>query len=201
MSKKILIAAVLFMVPAISLADVLNLSWSHPTQYTDGSALDLLDIDATEITCSSFTPTGGTSQACPVTTTERVPAPDSSGYFDVGVVAQGGTYCFKARTVMITGQVSAYSTAACKAVQPKVPNPPVFKTIETVAYLLKYNRKGQPVMKVAGTVPLWITCGQLALVQSEKTYHTIPADQVDLKRRRYARHQLVAACAPDNSLG
>lgn len=97
-----------------------TVSWTHPTQYTDGTAFTVDKIKESLVqygTCTTATtPTFGTLTADAV-----VPAPAATVKL-TGITA--GTYCFRVRTVDTNSQVSSWSIVVQKAVvevKPKAP--------------------------------------------------------------------------------
>jgi hypothetical protein len=97
-----------------------TVSWTHPTQYTDGTALPIDKIRETAVqfgTCTTATPPGfGT-----LTRETIVPAPAAT--VKLTAVA-AGTYCFRAKTVDVNTQAGAWSAVVQKAVVDVKPRPP-----------------------------------------------------------------------------
>lgn len=106
---------------SIANAATANLSWTAPTQYTDGTPLALADIVGYEFRCIDFTPTGGAPGAC--AHTALVVGPVLSGQLDVTVPAGGGVACFQGRTKTATA-VGPWSVKVCKTYSAKAPKSP-----------------------------------------------------------------------------
>lgn len=76
----------------LALSIIATVTWTHPTEYTDGTPLALPDIQATEVRYGRCTD-GGVAEdspvvtAPPLTATAKIPLPD------------GGRWCFQARTI------------------------------------------------------------------------------------------------------
>lgn len=129
------LAVVLSLVTFAAYADD-NVSWVPPTQYTDGSALNLADIASHTIRYGN-----GTTANPPTTITSlSVPAPASSAVVPRDA-ALAGTVCYQVATLLkpvppaSTGTQSAYAPAAwvCKtqsAPAPKKSKPPTGVTVQ-----------------------------------------------------------------------
>lgn len=117
-------ALIVFAAPVAFADDVLT--WKHPTQYTDGTALALADIDRTVIRwfneADSTIVLGSVEVTAPALTT-TIPR-------DTTIV---GTICYQAATIMKAtagGKQSGYAptSGACKTItvptgkKPKVPS-------------------------------------------------------------------------------
>ena len=116
--KTLAMVALLIALPA-GAADV-KVSWTNPTQYSDGTALALDNIKDTRVqygTCTTATtPTFGT-----LTGEKYVPGPEATMTF-TGVAA--GTYCFRAQTTDLQSRVSSWSVVVSKPIveiKPKAP--------------------------------------------------------------------------------
>lgn len=126
--RTILIFALALVGATPALADD-TVSWVHPTQYTDGSALPLSDIDSTIIRYGN-----GTSTNPPTTVTAvSVPAPAKSVVVPRDPLL-AGTVCYQAASVPKVGTQSAFAPAAwvCKtqvAPAPKKSKPPTGLTV------------------------------------------------------------------------
>ncbi len=156
-----LVALALLSVSGPLLAQEASLSWQHPTQYTNGTALPLASIARTEVeygVCNAGK-TGFLATPAPVIVS--VPAPPA-----VRVITglAPGTWCFRARTV-VTGNPtpSAWTantdgTLASKVILPPVPAPPSNLTVaDTVAYTV-VKARDRFVLLPVGTVPADTPC-------------------------------------------
>ena len=170
-------------------ADV-TVSWTHPTQFTDGSALALNQIASTRVEYGSCSGTAFGTVAGQVT----IPAPTAtttiSGFAP-------GTHCFRAytRTTTAAGnQESGPSGMATKVIAFPPPNPPTIVTVETVAKVMTRWGLG---LKV-GTVALGTPCGELKLDKKSADWHVVEASTVHLNKRGQklpADAVIVAKCA------
>lgn len=90
-----------------------DITWVHPTQRVDNSALPITEISRTEIEVSK----NGV-----VLETVSVPAP-ATAYTWNRTLPPNYTMCYRARTVDTTELASAWTAAVCKTVK-AAPNPP-----------------------------------------------------------------------------
>lgn len=109
-----------------------SLSFARPTQYTDGTALPPSEIASYNVRCASFTPTGGTSGACPTITPTTLPGTATGGTITLTIPSRGGAACFQVQTVAVSGATSDWSAQACKTFAPLTPNPPSNVTVAVV---------------------------------------------------------------------
>jgi len=119
--KKLIFAALLLTSPAFA-ANV-TVSWTHPTEYEDASALPLASIKETRIqygSCTTAVPPAFDVAAGTVV----VAAPDASTV--IGGLSPG-TYCFRALTVDIAGMLSVWSNVVSKTITAPRPKAPVVK--------------------------------------------------------------------------
>lgn len=182
--RVLLILALTLIVSRPLWAATANVSWTHPTQFVDGSALALGQIASTRIEYGSCSGTAFGTRAGDVT----VPAPATSTTIS-GLAP--GTHCFRAftRTTAAAGnQESAPSGVASKVIPFPAPGAPTIVTIETTARLWL---NGKPSL-VAGRVPLGTTCGTVQKGQWAKV------DRDDVKLNwigKLVRGTVVAKCA------
>lgn len=178
----------LTLLSAAAVAGSLTVSWTPPTQNTDGSAIPATGTGAlasTRVewgTCSfgSFsTKLGETVVSMPSTSTTVLNLTD------------GQLYCFRAYARNTSGVESAASAVASKTVPvpvPPTPQPPTLVTIATVAYEVAPN--GTRLGKSVGSVPLGTACGARFITG----YYEVPRSSVTLYRT--PRSSLVVArCA------
>lgn len=96
-----------------------TIQWTHPTTYSDGSALALSDIASTTIEWSNgatFGAVNGSQVVSGSANSAVVPDP-----------AAGSSRCWRARTTVVAakgGQTSGPSNVSCKTVPFPAPNPP-----------------------------------------------------------------------------
>lgn len=114
---RLLILALAF-IASPALADD-ALTWKHPTQYTDGSALNAADIDSTIVRWFDG------ADATTVAGSQAIAAPATSA--SIPRDATPGTRCYQAATLMKSGAQSNFAPSAkvCKTVaavlKPKAP--------------------------------------------------------------------------------
>lgn len=142
-----LIGFTLALLCGLALAAPAGLSYTRPSQYTDGSPLPVGDITRYDIECVSFTPTGGTAGACPTISPTTLAGNATSGTVTLTIPAGGGQACFRLRTVVTSGATSDWSNTACKTFAPATPNPP---GNVTVAVVIGINVT--PVYKLSGGI-------------------------------------------------
>lgn len=109
--------------PAL-LADTATLTWAHPTQYTDGAALDQ-GIAATNLKCTALV-IGTTRNACPLA--DQIVAGTATTYLWTYTItsSSSGNICFAAQTKLADGSISDWSVEGCKAfAATRKPKPPV----------------------------------------------------------------------------
>ena len=165
------------LVYAVAHASSATVSWTHPTQYTDGSALPLSGIASTRVEYGSCvgtafgTKTGEVVVVAPAVTTTVTGLTPS-------------TWCFRAytkTTAAAGGLESGPSGVASKVIPFPAPNPPVLSTVITVVYDIQQRRYGWMVARRVGTVPLGVECNPEQVVLN-RGYYEVPLDKVDLTR-------------------
>jgi hypothetical protein len=90
-----------------------DITWVHPTQRVDATALPISEISRTEIEVT---------KAGVVLETVSVPAP-ATAYTWNRTLPPNYTMCYRARTVDTNEQASVWTAAVCKTVK-AAPNPP-----------------------------------------------------------------------------
>lgn len=166
--KKLLASLLLSLAGLAAHASTVTVSWTNPTQYTDGSALAASDITQTRVeygTCSGalfgsklgqFTVAGnGTSGTSP----QLAP----------------GTYCFQAFTTA-AGVESAASVAVSGVVPQPAPKPPVLKTTVAIAYAPVQGSFGLAQVRAVGLVAIGTPCD--ASKNYAGVYYGIPRSAV-----------------------
>ena len=171
----LLLAALL---PIAAIAGDATVSWTNPTQDTNGVTLPAGYLTGTRVeygTCSGAA--FGTKAG------EKV-APAGAVSTVITGLTNGATYCFRA--FALAGSVeSAASNIASKVIPPSVPNPPVLVSVVTTAWDL---RDGKP-NRVVGTLPLGTPCGSKVW----KGYYEVARANVALERRPRST-RLVTKC-------
>lgn len=90
----------------LALSIIATVTWTHPTEYTDGTPLPLTEIQATEVRYGHCTD-GGVAEGSPIVT---VPPPSAVAEISL---PDGGVWCFQART-LAGGVPSDWSSTASK---------------------------------------------------------------------------------------
>jgi hypothetical protein len=163
----------LLLLPFAALAANVTASWTHPTQFTDGTSLPLSSIASTRVEYGSCSGTAFGTKAGEVV----VPAPATS--ITINNFAPG-THCFRAftRTVAAAGGLeSGPSGVATKVIAFPPPNPPTIVTIETVAYSLKYTKSGLRLAK-GGSIALGVPCGSAKVTIKGIDYNEVSSKDV-----------------------
>ena len=183
---RILIALALALATVTAGAADVTVTWTHPTQNTDGTALPLASIASTRVEYGSCSGSAFGTKAGEVTVT----APGTTAT----ITLAPGTHCFRAytRTVAAAGGLeSGPSNAASKVVPFPPPNPPVITVVNIVAYEIQYHPVHGPRLgRNVGTVPLGTACG----VAITGDYHEVPLDAVTLSKMPKSAI-VVAQCA------
>lgn len=168
-----------------------RLSWTAPTQYTDGTALPSGDLAAYRIY-------HGTS-ASNLTLHATVPAPALT-YTHTGLST--GTHYWAASAVVQSGAESARSATVSKAiaaaqtasasVRVAIPGAPTLTVQQTVAYDVKLTGFKYALGKAIGTVPLGTECHtDFALPDG---YYRVERDAVTVTAKNTRSAVFVARC-------
>lgn len=189
----LLIASALVLALAVigatrALAADVTVTWTHPTQFTDGSTLALGQIASTRVEYGSCSGSAFGTRVGDVT----VPAPATTTTI-AGFAP--GTHCFRAftrTTAAAGGQESAPSAVASRVIAFPPPNPPTIVTVATVARLWRHGLQDQ-----VGRIALNVPCGTLKLDARKADWYTVPRAAVTLNRygrRLPADSVIVAKC-------
>lgn len=146
-----------------------QLSWTAPTQREDGAALAATAIAGYDIEWGKCGQAQQTVRVGPVTSHTIT----GLGY---------GEWCFRIRTADSGGLLSAWTGAVTKVILAP-PKPPVFTTVNIVAYDVRWQAGGgTKLARAVGTVALGTACGERAITRRGlRAYHEVPLDQVDLR--------------------
>lgn len=123
MKKFFLVLTLLLAVAAY--AETANITFTPPTQYTNGQPLAAASITGYEFRCGTGTTTGVTCTALTLAGTA------TAGTMAVTVPAEGGTACIQGRTLVASGP-GPYSSLVCKVFSPWQPKPPQTITVVIV---------------------------------------------------------------------
>lgn len=155
-----------------------TLTWQHPTQREDNSALPLSEIRETQIDWGRCA-TGNTFPATPAGT-KAVPAPATT---TVVTGLDYGTWCFRARSVDTAGLVSNNSGTVWKQyVAP--PKPPVLSSTITVAYELNGVKNDGTILlgRAVGTIELGTPCMDYPFQTNKGLYYGVDRQYVTFVR-------------------
>ncbi len=177
------ILAVLAMVPLALRAETGTLSFTVPTQYTNGQAMPASAITGYDVQCSKWTPTGGAAGACSQFPAIVLAAAATGGVITGTVPATGGAACFQIRTKTASA-VSAWSLESCKTFAPLVPNPPGNVTVAVVfginmAPVYKLTSTGKRSADPAGFIALNESCtGNVLFTYRGQSFRKVDAAKV-----------------------
>jgi hypothetical protein len=155
-----------------------EVTWTHPTQYVDGTALPISQIARTEIEYGICNGLNSGFMATPAPVIVSVTAPAAARTI-TGLAA--GTWCFRARTVSTLNTtpsawtVNANGTLPYKVILPPVPQPPSNLMLANTQVFTVVKQRDAFVMLPVGTAPAGTACDPL---QSVNGYHVIPREAV-----------------------
>lgn len=183
-----LIFLAIALLPLSALAANVEVTWTHPTAFVDGTPMALGQIASTTVEYGTCVGT-----AFGVKVGEKVVAAPTASTTLTGFTP--GLHCFRAAstaTAAAGGGTSAFSAAASKTIPWPNPNPPTIVTVATVArLLLPSGRLGA----VAGRIELGKACGERVDEKRHGDWYTVNREDVDLNRiGRSSVWPLVAKC-------
>lgn len=155
-------------------AGTVNLSWTLPSAYTDGSPLAPADIREVRV----YGAQQGTTKVLLATLPGTATAHTRTN------VTGGQTHCYELTVVAVNGQESAHTNEVCRAIPLPVPNPPTVVTVAVVAGIdvvpaFKILADGSRSTAVAGFVPVGTACaGEPVFSYRSRTYRRVAADAV-----------------------
>lgn len=174
----LLLGVLVFAARSASAATV-ELSWTHPTSFVDGTPLAIGQIDSTRIevgTCSAPS-VFGTKQGEKV-----VAAPAASTTLTVNP----GTWCYRAyskATAAAGGGESVASGVVTGAVPWPNPNPPVLSTtVRTVYEIIPDRWDGARLGRAVGTAPVGTQCTGEGISTQKGIVYEVPLDAVTLDK-------------------
>lgn len=162
----------LLLLPGMAFATLVTVSWTNPTQYTDGTAMPGTDIGSTTVqygSCSSSSPLSVATVAGTFTAqggTTHAQSPD----------LPAGTYCFQAITNSLSAGSSVPSVAASAVIAKNAGAPAItgttaqLVTASTAVYLATQIPDGWAFTQV-GTVPAGTPCDP---TQGVGAYNVVP---------------------------
>ena len=157
----------LCLLPMFAWAGEATLTWTAPTQNTDGSPLTDL---------AGFKIYVGTTQGGPYPVSVDIPDPLATT-FTVPNLTEGTTYYFvsTAYNSAATVQESDFSNEVSKLIPFKVPNPPSMLTVQNLTVYNVIKQKDKFVLLAAGTVPPDTPCDPNQRVNG---HYVVPNDLV-----------------------
>lgn len=181
----VLVALVLLVVVPAFAADV-TVTWTPPTQNTDGSAIPASGPGSLTSTRVEWGSCVGT--AFGTTAGERTVNAPAATTTITGLAP--GTHCFRAYARNTYGVESLASGVASRTLAAPTPNPPTAVTVALFAYELRNGKLN----RVAGLVERGTRCeGEALLTLGNRAYHAVPRSAVWPKPR--AGKLIVAQCA------
>lgn len=179
--------------PAIA-ASQATLSFTPPTQYTDGTAMPASAITGYDVQCSGWTPTGGARVACTQFAAVVLAGNATGGVLTGSIPGTGGTACFQVRTKTALAD-SAWPNEKCKTFAPLIPNPPGNVTVAVVVGMnmtpvYKFTSTGKRSVEPAGYIPVGAECSgnvlfryrgfsfRKVVMREEWFWETVPAANV-----------------------
>ena len=160
------------MLPALASAASADLSWTHPTSYTDGTPLPLASITSSDITyglCNA-----GKTAIAGTPTVVAVPAPAAARSV-TGLT--NGSWCFQVRTA-VGASLSDYTAVVSKDVVLK-PSPPSGLLVSVQTAFMAVRQNDAYVMLPVGTVPGGTKCdSNNGVLSGGKAYYAVPSAAV-----------------------
>ena len=154
----------LLLLPMLALAGTVPLTWTAPTNRTDGSALTNL---------ASYNVYRAASATGPWTSIANVPAP-AAGSTDAA--APGGATSYYAVTAVdANGVESAKTTAVSAAVPVSPPMPPTGLTVGAITAYTFEKQADRLAFLAVGTIPLGTACDT---TQPVGAYYVVPRAKV-----------------------
>jgi len=125
------------------------LTWSRPTTYSDGTALNAADISTYAVEAS---PVGADTWTQVGTVTAPV-----QGYKRAGL-KHGDAFQYRVSAILKSGVRSVPSNVCNLTTSEPTPSPPVLQTTDTVAYEIRTNAQGVLAKRHVGYVPIGSAC-------------------------------------------
>jgi len=181
--KKLLLLLAFLPLAAVAQSATGTLTFTPPTQYTDGSPLPASAITGYEVECSKWTPTGGVAGTCTQFPASTLAAGATGGTLTGTIPAAGGTACWHMRTKSAPGP-GPWSADACKAFAPLLPNPPGNVTVAIViginmAPVYKLTSTGKRSADPAGYIALNEACtGNVLFTYRGFSWRAVDAEKV-----------------------
>lgn len=175
----VLLFVVMFALSSVARAGTATVTWTLPTQNTDGSAIAAGTLASTTVAWGSCGTTAGTFGTEAGRASVAVPG---TTYTVLNLAP--ATYCFHALVTTTGGVTSAWSAVASKAVPAPAPapQPPTIVTVATVAYeITTHPLDGVRLGRAVGTVPLGTPCGAELITGSD--YYEVAREAVTITKQ------------------
>lgn len=175
--RKLCLALVCF--AATVQAATVELTWTHPTAFTDGSALAVTQIENTRVEVGTCASPGvfGLKQGEKI-----VPAPAAI----TTLVVNPGTWCYRAFTKALAtagGQESNPSAVVSNVVPYPKPNPPVLSTTVRLVYEVVADKwDGARLGRAVGSAELGTECVGEPITTQKGIVYEVPLDKVTLDK-------------------
>jgi hypothetical protein len=167
-----------------------TLTWTNPTQYTDGSAIAPGALTQTSILYGKCNAGSNGLLATPAPVTVPVPQPATTKVI-TGLGA--GSWCFAARAETAAEQ-SDFTAYVSKTIILK-PAPPTGLTVTVLTAFMAVRQDDRYVMVPVGTVPAGTACdSNNGVIADGKSYYAVPFAQVSFYGATQPRVAL-ATCA------
>ena len=166
--------AMLALLPALVLAGSADVSWTNPTQYTDGSTIPAGALTQTVIRYGFCNATNDGLLTSPAPVDAAVPQPATAK----SITGLGnGTWCFAVRADTANAQ-SAFTSFKSKQII-LTPSPPSGLTVAVQVAYMAVRQNDAYVMLPVGTVPGGTQCdSNNGVISAGKAYYAIPSNQV-----------------------
>lgn len=182
MRSRIIVFLISCVASASAMAATATLTWTHPTQNTDGSIIPATgngSIAQTRVEWGSCNSTGGFG----VKESEVVvPYPESTT--TINNFLGGETVCFRAYSKNTYGVESNASAVVVKVFDAPKPRPPVLSSVITVAYEVTLDRKlNLRLARQVGTIELGTPCIDTPMNTNRGIYFPVDPQYVTFTRQ------------------
>jgi chitodextrinase len=159
-------------------ASTASVSWTHPTQNTDGTAIPASGTGALASSRVEFGSCGGGGTFGTAAGQVTVNAPATST--TITGLAPATTYCFRVFARNTFGNESEASNVASKTTPTPTPNPPVLSATITVAYSTMQRARRTHIRQVVGTVEIGAPCVDNLIRTPQGDFYEIDRAYVEL---------------------
>jgi len=165
----------------VALGATATLTWTHPTQNTDGSIIPATgngSIAQTRVEWGTCSSTGGFG-----TKESEVVVQYPTSTVTINNFVGGETVCFRAFSKNTYGVESNASAVIAKTFDAPKPRPPVLSTVITVAYEVTLDRKlDLRLARQVGTVEIGSPCMDTPMQTNKGVYYPIDFQYVTFSR-------------------